>query len=72
MSMSIADLETKTVIELRDIARELDLAGYTALKKQHVAAKFIRYPGNYHGGWPPWDVVHRYYQETGWWQEHLD
>jgi dipeptidyl aminopeptidase/acylaminoacyl peptidase len=45
---------------------------YTALKKQHVAAKFIRYPGNYHGGWPPWDVVHRYYQETGWWQEHLD
>ena len=44
---------------------------YTALKKQHVEAKFIRYPGNYHGGWPPWDVVHRYYQETGWWQEHL-
>jgi dipeptidyl aminopeptidase/acylaminoacyl peptidase len=44
---------------------------YTALKKQHVAAKFIRYPGNYHGGWPPWDMVHRYYQETGWWQEHL-
>ena len=45
---------------------------YTALKKQHVEAKFIRYPGNYHGGWPPWDVVHRYYQATGWWQEHLE
>jgi len=45
---------------------------YTALKKQHVDAKFIRYPGNYHGGWPPWDVVHRYYQATGWWQEHLE
>ena len=44
---------------------------YTALKKQHVAAKFIRYPGNFHGGWPPWDMVHRYYQETGWWQEYL-
>ena len=44
---------------------------YTALKKRHVEAKFIRYPGNYHGGWPPWDMVHRYYQETGWWQEHL-
>ena len=44
---------------------------YTALRKQHVEAKFIRYPGNYHGGWPPWDVVHRYYQETGWLQEHL-
>jgi dipeptidyl aminopeptidase/acylaminoacyl peptidase len=44
---------------------------YTALRKQHVAAKFIRYPGNYHGGWPPWDVVHRYYQETGWLEEYL-
>ena len=44
---------------------------YTALRKQHVTAKFIRYPGNYHGGWPPWDVVHRYYQETGWLQEYL-
>ena len=44
---------------------------YTALKKLHVAAKFIRYPGNYHEGWPPWDLVHRYYQETGWFQEHL-
>jgi dipeptidyl aminopeptidase/acylaminoacyl peptidase len=44
---------------------------YTALKKQHIDAKFIRYPGNYHGGWPPWDMVHRYYQETGWWEEHL-
>jgi dipeptidyl aminopeptidase/acylaminoacyl peptidase len=44
---------------------------YTALRKQHVDAKFIRYPGNYHGGWPPWDVVHRYYQETGWFQDHL-
>jgi len=45
---------------------------YTALKKQHVDAKFVRYPGNFHGGWPPWDVVHRYYQETGWFQEHLE
>ena len=27
MSMSITELETKTVIELRDIARELELAG---------------------------------------------
>jgi len=44
---------------------------YTALKKQHVAAKFIRYPGNYHGNWPPWDVVHYRYQETIWWQQYL-
>jgi len=44
---------------------------YTALKKRHVPAKFIRYPGNYHGGWPPWDMVHRYYQEVQWWREFL-
>jgi dipeptidyl aminopeptidase/acylaminoacyl peptidase len=44
---------------------------YTALKKRHVPAKFIRYPGNYHGGWPPWDMVHRYYQEVQWWKEFL-
>ena len=49
-----------------------DLLWYTALKKQHVEAKFIRYPGNYHEGWPPWDMIHRYYQETAWWQEHLE
>ena len=44
---------------------------YTALKKRHVPAKFIRYPGNFHGGWPPWDMVHRYYQELQWWREYL-
>ena len=44
---------------------------YTALKKRHVAAKFIRYPGNYHGGWPPWDMVHRYHYEVEWWNEKL-
>ncbi len=44
---------------------------YTALKKRHVPAKFIRYPGNYHGGWPPWDMAHRYYQEVQWWKEFL-
>jgi dipeptidyl aminopeptidase/acylaminoacyl peptidase len=44
---------------------------YTALKKLRVPAKFIRYPGNYHGGWPPWDLVHRYYHELEWWREYL-
>ena len=44
---------------------------YTALKKQHVPAKFVRYPGNYHGGWPPWDMVHRYHEEMGWFQTYL-
>jgi dipeptidyl aminopeptidase/acylaminoacyl peptidase len=44
---------------------------YTALKKRRIPAKFIRYPGNYHGGWPPWDMVHRYYYELQWWREHI-
>ncbi|HLK21546.1 MAG TPA: S9 family peptidase [Bryobacteraceae bacterium] len=44
---------------------------YTALKKQRIPAKFIRYPGNYHGGWPPWDMVHRYYYEVEWWNQYL-
>ncbi len=44
---------------------------YTALKKLKVPAKMIRYPGNYHGGWPAWDMVHRYYQELQWWREFL-
>jgi Prolyl oligopeptidase family len=42
---------------------------YTALKKHHVAAKFIRYPGNYHGNWPAWDMVHRYYNEALWFRQ---
>jgi len=50
---------------------EEDEQMYTALKKQRIPAKFIRYPGNYHGGWPPWDMVHRYYYELAWWREHL-
>jgi len=44
---------------------------YTALKKLRVPARFIRYPGNFHGGWPPWDMVHRYDQELRWWREFL-
>lgn len=44
---------------------------YTALKKLRVPAKFIRYPGNFHGGWPPWDMVHRYYYEMQWWRQYL-
>lgn len=44
---------------------------YTALKKLKVPAKFIRYPDSYHGGWSPWNTVHRYQQELAWWQVHL-
>jgi dipeptidyl aminopeptidase/acylaminoacyl peptidase len=44
---------------------------YRALVKQQVPAKFIRYPGNYHGGWPAWDMVHRYHNEMEWFKEYL-
>ena len=44
---------------------------YTALKKRHVPAKFIRYPESYHGGWSPWNTMHRYYQELKWWDFYL-
>ncbi len=45
---------------------------YRALEKQHVPAQMIRYPGNYHGGWPPWDMVHRYYNEVVWFDQYLN
>ena len=44
---------------------------YTTLKKLQVPAKFVRYPGEYHGGWSPWDTVHRYQQEMLWWKQYL-
>ncbi|HMF76050.1 MAG TPA: S9 family peptidase [Bryobacteraceae bacterium] len=45
---------------------------YTTLKKRQVPARFIRYPGEYHGGWSPWDMAHRYQQEMLWWKQYLD
>jgi dipeptidyl aminopeptidase/acylaminoacyl peptidase len=44
---------------------------YTALRKQKVPAMFIRYPDSYHGGWSPWNTVHRYQHELKWWQKYL-
>ena len=44
---------------------------YTALRKQEVAARFVRYPDASHGGWSPWDMVHRYSEELRWWQQYL-
>jgi dipeptidyl aminopeptidase/acylaminoacyl peptidase len=45
---------------------------YTALKKLRIPAKMVRYPGDYHGGWPAWDMVHRYFQEMQWFREFLE
>ena len=44
---------------------------YIALKKRRVPAKFIRYPDSYHGGWSPWNMAHRHYQELKWWEQYL-
>ena len=44
---------------------------YRALQKRHIPAMFIRYPDSYHGGWTPWNTVHRYYQELKWWEKYL-
>jgi len=44
---------------------------YRALKKLRVPARFIRYPDSFHGGWTPWNTLHRYYHELLWWDEHL-
>lgn len=44
---------------------------YMALKKRKVPAMFIRYPDSYHGGWTPWNTVHRMHEELKWWDKHL-
>jgi len=44
---------------------------YTALRKQKVPARFVRYPETSHGGWRPWDQAHRYLEELRWWQRYL-
>ena len=44
---------------------------YTALKKRKVPARMVRYPDSYHGGWSPWNTVHRYWQELLWWDQWL-
>jgi dipeptidyl aminopeptidase/acylaminoacyl peptidase len=45
---------------------------YVALRKLRVPARMVRYPDTYHGGWSPWNTVHRYHEELKWWQRHLD
>src|SRR5579871_5358733 len=40
--INITELENKTLAELRDIARDLDLSGYTALKKQDLIFRLLQ------------------------------
>ena len=42
MSMNITELETKTVGELRDMARDWDLAGYTSLEKEDLVFRLLQ------------------------------
>ena len=44
---------------------------YTALKKNGVPAKVIRYAGKSHGGWGHWNNVHRMMNELAWWEKYL-
>jgi dipeptidyl aminopeptidase/acylaminoacyl peptidase len=44
---------------------------YLALRKQRIPARMVRYPDTYHGGWSPWNTVHRYYEELKWWERYL-
>ena len=44
---------------------------YTALRKLRIPARMVRYPDSYHGGWAPWNTVHRYYEELKWWERYL-
>ena len=44
---------------------------YLALKKRKVPARFVRYPDMYHGGWTPWNTVHRYNEELKWWARYF-
>ena len=41
-AMNITELETKNLTELRDIARDRDLSGYTALRKQELIFRLLQ------------------------------
>ncbi len=44
---------------------------YTALRKQGVPARMVRYPDSYHGGWTHWRYLHRLYSTLEWWDRWL-
>src|SRR5262249_13143291 len=52
--MNITELETKTLTELRDLARELDLSGYSGLRKHDLIFRLLQAEterqGNIFGG----------------------
>ncbi len=40
--VNLAELETKTLTDLQDMAKELDISGYSRLKKQDLIFKLIQ------------------------------
>jgi transcription termination factor Rho len=42
MNMDIADLEAKTLTELRDLARDMDISGFSRLKKEDLILRLLR------------------------------
>jgi len=42
MNMNIVELETRSVEELREMARELDISGYTRLKKHDLIMRLLK------------------------------
>ena len=42
MNMDIADLEAKTLAELRDLARDMDVSGFSRLKKEDLILRLLR------------------------------
>src|SRR3989440_6288691 len=40
--MNLAELESKTIDELQDLAKELDISGYSRLKKQERASRILQ------------------------------
>jgi dipeptidyl aminopeptidase/acylaminoacyl peptidase len=72
----VADVKTPTLFVDGESDVRVPIAEaeqmYTALRKLRVPARMVRYPDSYHGGWSPWNTVHRYYEELKWWDRYLN
>jgi len=72
----VADVKTPTLFVDGEADVRVPIAEaeqmYTALRKLRVPARMVRYPDSYHGGWSPWNTVHRYYEELKWWERYLN
>ena len=65
------DGAVRSILIVGDVPIEEAEQMYLALRKQKIPARMVRYPETYHGGWSPWNTVHRYYEEMKWWERYL-